>query len=163
MGLSAAGQAITKVERILVAVDGSAAAGRALAIAGELAQRHRATVTVLHVSRDPLAVLVGAAEAGAMMLGGEPPPLAARGPSTRAAELVDRAVAELRAADVTAAGRIVPALDGVGRAIVFAAEDRGTDLIVIGTRGRSQLTGLLLGSTAYHVVHLASCPVLVVP
>jgi nucleotide-binding universal stress UspA family protein len=37
------------------------------------------------------------------------------------------------------------------------------DIIAVGTRGESQLTGLLLGSTPYHLVHRATVPLLVVP
>ncbi|HUY96501.1 MAG TPA: universal stress protein [Verrucomicrobiae bacterium] len=149
--------------RIVVGLDGSAPSRRALGLALRLARHHRAEALAVHVSRDPVGRLVGAAETGAMLLSGAAPPPLAPAPTRHAAELVDGAVAELRAGGVRAGGRIIPAIDGVGRALVVAAEDRGADLIVIGTRGRSQLAGLVLGSTAYHVVHLASCPVLVVP
>jgi len=47
-------------------------------------------------------------------------------------------------------------------AIVNYAEQENTDLIVIGTRGRSGFTKLLLGSVASKVVTYAPCPVLVV-
>ena len=47
-------------------------------------------------------------------------------------------------------------------AIVSYAEEENIDLIVIGTRGRSGFTKLLLGSVASKVVTYAHCPVLVV-
>jgi nucleotide-binding universal stress UspA family protein len=46
--------------------------------------------------------------------------------------------------------------------IVGAAKDSNADVIVMGSRGRSELAALFLGSTAYKVLHLAHCPVLVV-
>jgi nucleotide-binding universal stress UspA family protein len=46
--------------------------------------------------------------------------------------------------------------------IVDYAERENIDLIVIGTRGRSGLKKMLLGSVASGVVTYASCPVLVV-
>ena len=50
----------------------------------------------------------------------------------------------------------------VGYAIVNYAESKNIDLIVIGTRGRSGLKKLLLGSVASDVVTYAHCPVMVV-
>jgi nucleotide-binding universal stress UspA family protein len=49
-----------------------------------------------------------------------------------------------------------------GRGIVAAAEAEQADLIVVGTRGLARAGRLLLGSVSDHVVHHASCPVLVV-
>lgn len=46
--------------------------------------------------------------------------------------------------------------------ILDYAEDIDVDLIVIGTRGRSRIKKLLLGSTASGVVTYSSCPVTVV-
>lgn len=43
----------------------------------------------------------------------------------------------------------------------FAAE-QGCDLIVMGTHGRGGIAGLVTGSVANRVLHLASCPVLLV-
>ncbi len=44
--------------------------------------------------------------------------------------------------------------------IIRVAEERGVDLIVLGTHGRTGLGRLLMGSVAEQVVRLASCPVL---
>jgi nucleotide-binding universal stress UspA family protein len=46
--------------------------------------------------------------------------------------------------------------------IVDYAENNNIDLIVIGTRGRSGVRRLLLGSVASGVVTYAHCPVLVI-
>jgi nucleotide-binding universal stress UspA family protein len=50
----------------------------------------------------------------------------------------------------------------VGHVIVNYAESKNIDLIVIGTRGRTGLRKMLLGSVASYVVTYAHCPVLVV-
>jgi nucleotide-binding universal stress UspA family protein len=46
--------------------------------------------------------------------------------------------------------------------IVAAARARDAGVIVMGSRGRSDLTALVLGSTAHKVIHLSDRPVLVV-
>jgi nucleotide-binding universal stress UspA family protein len=48
------------------------------------------------------------------------------------------------------------------REIVSDAAGVDADVIVMGTRGRGDLAGLVLGSTAHKVIHLADRPVLVV-
>jgi nucleotide-binding universal stress UspA family protein len=49
-----------------------------------------------------------------------------------------------------------------GREIVQAAAAEGVELIVMGVHGHNVLDRLLFGSTAYHVVREAACPVLTV-
>jgi len=49
-----------------------------------------------------------------------------------------------------------------GDAIVGLAEDEDCDIIVIGSRGLSNLERILLGSVTTRVVQMASCPVLVI-
>ena len=46
--------------------------------------------------------------------------------------------------------------------ILDYAEDKNVDLIVVGTKGRSGIKKLLLGSTASGIVTYSSCPVTVV-
>jgi nucleotide-binding universal stress UspA family protein len=48
------------------------------------------------------------------------------------------------------------------RDILRLASDLGADLIVIGSTGHSTFYERMVGSTASRVVHLATCPVLVV-
>jgi nucleotide-binding universal stress UspA family protein len=50
----------------------------------------------------------------------------------------------------------------VAGTIVDYAENQNIDLIVVGSRGKSGFTKLLLGSVASRVVTYASCPVLVI-
>jgi nucleotide-binding universal stress UspA family protein len=49
----------------------------------------------------------------------------------------------------------------VAKVIVEAARDHGAGVIVLGSRGRGDLTALLLGSVTHQVIHLADRPVLV--
>jgi hypothetical protein len=47
--------------------------------------------------------------------------------------------------------------------IVREAKDREVDLIVIGTRGKTRLKNVFMGSVAERVIGNAPCPVMVVP
>jgi nucleotide-binding universal stress UspA family protein len=72
-------------------------------------------------------------------------------------------VDKLTAAGVNAHGEVRNTLFGyAGREIVDDAIQHGVDVIVMGSRGRGDLAGLILGSTAHKVIHLADRPVLVV-
>jgi nucleotide-binding universal stress UspA family protein len=48
-------------------------------------------------------------------------------------------------------------------AIAKGAEEYGSDVIIIACRGRSPITGAVLGSTTQDLLHIAPCPVLAVP
>ncbi|MEL4359137.1 MULTISPECIES: universal stress protein [unclassified Luteococcus] len=52
-------------------------------------------------------------------------------------------------------------LGNAGEVLVNASHE--AELLVVGSRGRSGLGGLLLGSTAAHVARASICPVLVIP
>ena len=47
-------------------------------------------------------------------------------------------------------------------AILSTAENNQVDLIVMGTRGFGAVKGLLVGSVSRKVIHLSTCPVMVV-
>lgn len=49
-----------------------------------------------------------------------------------------------------------------GSMIPTVAENENCDMIVIGSRGKSDIEGLIIGSVTHRVLHLAKCPVLVV-
>ena len=57
---------------------------------------------------------------------------------------------------------MIPRTEGTVKPILKYAEDEEIDLIVVGTRGRTGIKKMLLGSVASGVVTYAHCPVIVV-
>jgi nucleotide-binding universal stress UspA family protein len=72
-------------------------------------------------------------------------------------------VAEYTAAHPDAEVRVSQEIAGghADKALLRVA--RETDLLVVGSRGRGELRGALLGSVSQHLVSHAPCPVVVVP
>ena len=57
---------------------------------------------------------------------------------------------------------MIPRTEGTIKPILKYAEDEEIDLIVVGTRGRTGIKKMLLGSVASGVVTYAHCPVIIV-
>ena len=145
---------MTRITRILVPTDFSATADAALDSAYVLAERFGASLELLHVLDDPFVVDGMAAEA-----------YISEGPALRTAMLQE---AQERLRHRAAPRATIPdikteVLFGHGaRTISEYASDRGVDLIVMGTHGRTWFAHLLLGSVAEQLIRTAPCPVLTV-
>ena len=138
------------MKTILVAYDGSEAAGRALSRTSDLALAFDSRVLVVTV--EPIQALAAASGAG-----GVPP----------VAELEDWAVGLLEEARQRLEARGVEAdfLARVGdpaAAIVELAESHGADLVVTGTNEPGFFERLLAGSVSEAVSRRAPCDVLIV-
>jgi len=135
-------------EKVLVAVDHSPATDRVLAAARELASMSRGEVWVLHVREREVIPRLG---------------LVPTESDAEAEAGVKAAVSALAEAGITAHAEVVDTVFGhAAREIVEMAREHDAGVIVMGSRGRSDLAGLVLGSTAHKVIHLADRPVLVV-
>ena len=136
-------------DKILVAVDHSEVSDRALDAARDLALLSRGEVWVLHLREREVAVKTGVSLSDESM------------DEARAA--VAAAVDKLTAAGVKAQGDVGTTLFGyAARSIIDDAKEHDVDIIVMGSRGRGDLAGLILGSTAHKVIHLADRPILIV-
>jgi nucleotide-binding universal stress UspA family protein len=57
---------------------------------------------------------------------------------------------------------VISATGNAGEEILRAAEREKMDTIVIGSRGLSTASELLLGSVSHNVIHNSKCPVVIV-
>jgi nucleotide-binding universal stress UspA family protein len=136
-------------DKILVAVDHSEVSDRALLAARDLALLSKGEVWVLHLREREVAVKTSVALTDETM--------------DDASAAVAVAVDMLIAAGVKAHGEVGTTVHGyAARNIADDAVEHDVDVIVMGTRGRGDLAGLVLGSTAHKVIHLADRPVLIV-
>ena len=136
--------------RLLVAFDDSPHARRALAEAVELAKRTNAQLTIVTVVPEP-STWVSAGYGLAPAAEPVQPEQLARGALDRAVSAVPHDL------PVTILLRRGPA----AQAILDQVEAGGHDLVVMGTRGRGDLSSLLLGSVSHRVLRESRVPVLV--
>jgi nucleotide-binding universal stress UspA family protein len=135
-------------ERLLVAVDHSDSSERVLAAAKDLATLSKGEVWVIHLREREVMPRTG---------------LVPTESDDEAMAGVTAAVETLTAAGVKAHGVVDDTVFGhAARYIVDAALEHDAGVIVMGSRGRSDLAGLVLGSTAHKVIHLSDRPVLVI-
>ena len=155
------------LNQILVALDGSEHADRALDLACEIANRFDAELLALHVMSDkPLSDAERRMAQGNVRLMSQrlAEQAAATGGRFRRA-LGERFLeSAARRAQENSVRRVRTLLqDGdPATAILRAADDAAADLIVLGRRGLGDLAGLLLGSVSHKVAHLCNCACLTV-
>lgn len=139
--------------KLLIAVDGSEHASRAIAAAGRLAREVPQTEAVLlNVREQPVYY-------------GELPVFdfetVEQALRSNQDKLLEEALAQARACGMQQVATL--AVEGVAAPeIARLAAEHAVDQIVMGTHGRNALAGLLMGSVTQRVVHLAGVPVLLV-
>lgn len=151
------------IQNILVPLDGSESAQKAARFAGTLAGALNASLTFFHVQDEAVLELL---RLDALSAG--PNKLIGRSPEDFD-ELVHKYISDpyFEAAkavltDDSIELRIERCRGQPAKEICCYAEREGIDLIVMGSRGRSQFGELLLGSVSSQVIHHAPCPVTIV-
>jgi nucleotide-binding universal stress UspA family protein len=139
------------IGRIVVGIDGSDTARRALEWALEEGRVHQATVEVVHASALPYG---GGELFGAGLF--DPASL-----ETSARHILDQAVESADTSGLPAPVARTVTIGPAATAILEAAE--AADLVVVGSRGLGGFKGALLGSVSHHLAHRSTCPVVVVP
>ncbi|HUF63397.1 MAG TPA: universal stress protein [Verrucomicrobiales bacterium] len=142
------------MKNIAVGIDHSDVTPRVLETAKELALATRATLHLVHIfAPEPAVVGYGA--------------YAYPGVDEREEELkqekllLRNVVDDLKTAGVEASGFMKEA--PIVKGLLEFADERGADLIVVGTHGHNILETVILGSVAEGVVRKSRLPVLVVP
>ena len=136
-------------KNIILAVDGSEYSHRAVAYGKSLAERYEANLWLVHVFSHT-----------SDLLGYEDfEKLYAKRKSAGQAVL-DSAKKILASTTFKVHEELLEGSEA--EAILSIAENHQADLIVMGTRGFGAVKGLLVGSVSRKVIHLSTCPVMVV-
>jgi nucleotide-binding universal stress UspA family protein len=140
---------LTRGEKIMVAVDGSdfseLAVDQAISL-GAICRSRIVVISVVDLFPEQMAVA----------------PALVEKMSEEVAKHLERAKEKIEKARI-ACETIVRMGGKPHEFIVQEARDRGIDLIILGTHGRSGIKKVLLGSVAQNVIGSAPCPVMVVP
>lgn len=136
------------MNEIVVAVDGSTAARTAVDAGVALAAVGKATVRFVHVLSAP-----------DWEAGGTP----RRPLTTEESHALDRARAHAAEHGVACEVELLPLEASPAATITGYADRVDADLIVVGSRGRSNAGAAVLGSVSHDIIKHATRPVLVVP
>ena len=141
---------------ILVPVDGSEHAKKALTVACRLVRQEGGTLHLLHVPEELSheTTLVWGIGAIAIEASREEREEAGK-------QVIDRAAEAAREQGATQVETVIAKGDPA-RAILSEARRRGVDAIVMGSRGLSDLKGFVVGSVSHKVAHAAECSVITV-
>jgi len=130
----------TQLAKILVAIDGSESAEKALEHAVELAEKHKAKITLLNVQESKI-------------FGLKP---------EVAKELGDYVLSDAAAKVKGVEFKTLLEFGNPAETIIEVAEKGNYDLIVVGNRGLSSVKRFFLGSVSDDISHHAKCSVLIV-
>ncbi|MEA4926443.1 MAG: universal stress protein [Syntrophomonadaceae bacterium] len=140
-------------KKILVPVDGSDSSLIAAETAANIAVKYEGIIKLLYVVR-PYIVQYPESNAGI----GSPEALAPAGAVELGKAVLERIKKEISATNVSVETELT--YGNPAQMTVSTANAGNYDLIVMGSRGITGLTGSLIGSVSQSVVHTAPCPVL---
>ncbi|MCA1769037.1 MAG: universal stress protein [Halomonas sp.] len=145
---------------ILVPIDGSNHAEKALSVAAQLARASSATLHLMTVAEFPPDNI-------GLFTGGTPEPFSevereklAEGMKQEAHKIIEKALAavDLDGVEVKEVMRQGRPADLINK----EAERLGADVIVMGSRGISDMRGMVFGSVSHKISHIADCTVITV-
>jgi nucleotide-binding universal stress UspA family protein len=136
-------------KNILIAVDGSEYSNKALTYARNIAETYSATLWLVHVLAHT-SDLLGYSDFEKLY--------AKRKHAGQS--ILDDALEALGESSFEIRQELLEGPES--DSILSCAKKNRADLIIMGTRGMGALKGLLVGSVSRKVIHLATCPVMVV-
>ena len=145
-----------RFSRILVGIDGSESSLNASEYAIEMAKKDGAQVIALSIKSLLLSSYGLAAPQDEAKLSNEDKEMHG------IKESLDKVDQNAKRNNIQVKKEIINSQMSIEAAIVEYAESEDVDLIVIGTRGTSDIKNMLLGNIASGVVKYAACPVMVV-
>jgi nucleotide-binding universal stress UspA family protein len=150
---------MNSVATIVVGVDGSDGAARALRWAVQEARLRRGDLHVIHAWSVPLVLSIPSEET----FGIPPPATSMEEVRTALAKEADNVLAaSLEGIDAGELPLTAEVIEGRAAHVLTEAA-AGADLLVVGSRGLGGFTGLLLGSVSQQCAHHARSPLVVVP
>ena len=136
-------------KNIILAVDGSEYSHRAIEYAKSLAEQYQANLWLVHVFSHT-----------SDLLGYQDYEKLYAKRKSKGQTVLDDAQNLLGSTTIKVHQKLLEGSEA--EAILWVAEENKADLIVMGTRGFGAVKGLLVGSVSRKVIHLATCPVMVV-
>jgi nucleotide-binding universal stress UspA family protein len=147
----------------LLAYDGSAAAKRAIEVAGRVLGARDVIVALAWESQYRHSLTTRALSRGPVDDIREIVTTLEQALTDNAHLILKEGVAAARAAGLTATGQTFESDTGVSRTLVAAARELQVGVVVTGSRGIGGARSALLGSVSSGLIHNAGVPVLVVP
>lgn len=138
-----------KIEKVLVPVDGSDASKNAALYAAHLVNGRKSKLYLLHVW-EPINMTIGGEEAAELR----------QEENEHSLEMLEE-YRKMILADTQVEVELLSKSGRPDYTILNTQEDLDCDLIVLGSRGLSELESVIMGSTVSGVLEEATCPVLV--
>jgi nucleotide-binding universal stress UspA family protein len=150
---------VSEFSKILVGIDGSAESVKAVEFAVSMAKIYRAELIAVHVLTSDIGYIYSSP-------GVEGPPLTIKEiillAEDEATKWFDESKEIANNKEIQLKTEFIVAKKSVLNTMLEYVEEHNINLIVVGTRGRSGIKKMLLGSVASGLVTYASCPVLAI-
>jgi nucleotide-binding universal stress UspA family protein len=150
---------VSEFSKILVGIDGSAESMKAVEFAVSMAKIYRAELIAVHVLTSDIGYIYSSP-------GVEGPPLTIKEiillAEDEATKWFDESKEIANNKEIQLKTEFIVAKKSVLNTMLEYVEEHNINLIVVGTRGRSGIKKMLLGSVASGLVTYASCPVLAI-